>query len=127
MKEPENFLDKIEQLLQKDNHYKFEAYSFVMAALHYTVSKFKKPRHVSGKELLEGVRQYTLEQFGPLARTVLNYWGINSTNDFGKIVFALVEAGILRKQPEDKIEDFSNIYRFEDVFGSGFKIEDEDK
>lgn len=127
MKEPGNFLDKIEQVLKENGQYKFEAYSFVMAALHYTVSKFKKPRHVSGKELIEGIRQYALDQFGPLARTVLNYWGVHTTDDFGKIVFALVEAGILRKQAEDKLEDFKDIYRFEDVFGSGFKIEDEDK
>ena len=125
MKEPENFLNKIGELLKEGNHYKFEAYSFVMAALHYAVSKFKKPRHVSGAELLEGIRRYALDQFGPLARTVLNYWGVYTTEDFGKIVFALVDAGILRKEPEDRVEDFSNVYRFEDVFDKQFKIEEE--
>ena len=127
MKEPGNFLDKIEQVLKENHQYKFEAYSFVMAALHSTVSKFKKTRHVSGKELLEGIRHYAIEQFGPLARTVLSYWGVHTTNDFGKIVFALVEAGILRKQAEDKIEDFSDVFNFQEAFARGFKLEDEEK
>ena len=125
MKEPETFLDKIEKVLRENHQYKFEAYSFVMAGLHSTVSKFEKPRHISGKELLEGIREYALDQFGPLARTVLNYWGIHGTDDFGKIVFALVEAGILRKQPEDKLEDFKDVYQFKDVFGRRFELEEE--
>lgn len=125
MKKVESFLEKIEKIIAGDGQYKFEAYSFVMAALHYAVSKFEKPRHVTGKELLEGIRRYALDQYGPLARTVLNYWGIFETEDFGKIVFALVDAGILRKQPEDKIEDFKGIYQFKEAFDQGYQIEDE--
>ena len=125
MKELENFLEKIERVIQEHHQYKFEAYSFVMAALHHTVSKLKKPRHISGKELTEGIREYALEQFGPMARTVLDYWGIHGTLDFGKIVFALVEVGILRKQPEDKLEDFKDIYDFEKAFDEGYEIKDE--
>ena len=122
MKELESFLEKIESVIRKNAQYKFEAYSFVMAGLHHTVTQLKSPRHVSGKELLQGIREYALEQFGPMARTVLNYWGIQSTEDFGRIVFALVEVGILRKQPEDKLEDFKNIYDFKDAFDKGYKI-----
>lgn len=125
MKKMDSFLEKIEKIIAGDGQYKFEAYSFVMAALHYTVSKFDKPRHVTGQELLEGIRQYALDQFGPFARTVLNYWGIYETEDFGKIVFALVDAGILRKQPEDKIEDFKNVYQFQEAFDRGYTIDDE--
>ena len=125
MKELETFLEKIEKVMKAHREYKFEAYSFVMAGLHHTVSKLKKPRHVSGRELAEGVREYALDQFGPMARTVLNYWGIKSTFDFGRIVFALVEVGILRKQPEDKIEDFKNIYDFKEAFDKGYEIKDE--
>ena len=125
MKELENFLEKIERVMQKNAQYKFEAYSFVMAALHHTVSKLAAPRHISGPELLTGIRDYALEQFGPIARTVLNYWGIHETEDFGKIVFALVEVGILRKQPEDKIEDFRNVYDFKTAFDRGYEIADE--
>ena len=125
MKEFENFLEKIEKLIDQNQQYKFEAYSFVMAALHHTVSKLPKARHITGKELLEGIRDYALEQFGALTRTVLNYWGIFQTEDFGKIVFALVEVGVLRKQPEDKIEDFKDVYDFEQAFDKSFKIKDE--
>lgn len=125
MKELQNYLKKIERIFQENQQYKFEAYSFVMAALHHTVSKLPQVRHVSGRELLEGIREYTLEQYGPMARTVLNYWGIHQTVDFGKIVFSLVEAGILRKQPEDNLEDFTNVYDFKNAFDQGYKIEDD--
>jgi uncharacterized repeat protein (TIGR04138 family) len=126
MKELENYLKKIERIIGKNASYKFEAYSFVMAALHHTVSKLSKPRHVSGRELLEGIREYALEQFGPMARTVLRYWGITQTGDFGNIVFALVEAGVLRKQPEDQLEDFKNVYDFKEAFDKGYEIRDEE-
>lgn len=124
MEELENFLEKVEKIMANETKYKFEAYSFVMSALHHTVSKLKKPRHISGKELLEGIRDYALEQYGALTRTVLNYWGIYETEDFGRIVFALVEVGVLRKQPEDKIEDFRDVYKFEEVFDKGYEITD---
>ena len=125
MKELESFLDKIEKVMEANDQYKFEAYSFVMAALHHTVTRLSKARHITGKELLEGIREYALEQFGALARTVLNYWGIFKTEDFGKIVFALVEVGVLRKQPEDKIEDFKDVYDFKQAFDKTYKIKDE--
>lgn len=125
MKEFESYLHKIQKVIKKHGQYKFEAYSFVMAALHHTVSRLPKARHVSGVELLKGIREYAMEQYGPMARTVLNHWGIHETEDFGKIVFALVEVGILRKQPEDRIEDFKNVFHFEDAFDRSYKIEDE--
>jgi uncharacterized repeat protein (TIGR04138 family) len=124
MKELESFLSKIERVMKEHDQYKFEGYSFVMSGLHYTVTRLPKQRHITGKELLEGIREYALEQFGPLTKTVLNYWGIFETEDFGKIVFALVEVGVLRKQPQDKIEDFRNIYSFDDVFKASFVLED---
>ncbi|MBI3317212.1 MAG: hypothetical protein HYZ85_04335 [Candidatus Omnitrophica bacterium] len=125
MKELESFLEKIEKVIKENDQYKFEAYSFVMAALHHTVTKLTKPRHITGAELLDGIREYSLEQYGPMARTVLNYWGIHKTLDFGKIVFALVEVGILRKQAEDKLSDFENVYDFKEIFDKGYKIKDE--
>ena len=125
MKDDENYLEKIEAIIQGNSRYKFESYSFVLAALHHTVSSLKSPRHITGPELLEGVRQYALQQFGRMSRTVLEYWGIRETRDIGEIVFALVDAGILRKQPDDKIEDFANVYDFKEVFDRGFEIKDE--
>ena len=116
MEEMEQMLRKIERILAKDPNYKFETYSFVMAGLHHTVSKLPKPRHVSGRELCEGLRDYALEQFGPMARTVLEYWGIQSTGDFGKIVFNLIDAELLKKNEEDSIHDFENLYDFNQAF-----------
>lgn len=123
MEEMERMLEKIEAILAKNPSYKFEAYSFVMAGLHHTVTKLPKPRHVSGRELCEGMRDYALEQFGPMARTVLEHWGIRRTGDFGKVVFLLIEAGLLRKTEEDSIHDFDNIYDFSQAFQ--YKIKEE--
>ena len=123
MEEMERMLKKIEAILAKEPRYKFEAYSFVMAGLHYTVSKLAAPRHVTGRELSEGLRDYALEQFGPMARTVLEHWGIQHTQDFGKIVFALVEAQLLRKTEEDLPADFENVYDFDKAFQYEIKEE----
>lgn len=89
-----------------------------MAALHFTMRKIKPPRHVSGQELCEGIRKYAIDQFGPLARTVLEHWGIDATVDFGQIVFALVSIGLMRKTDEDSLEDFKAVYEFKDAFAS---------
>ena len=124
MEDAGTFLKKIEDLLEKDPSYKFEAYTFVLAALHDTVNGLKKARHITGKELALGIRKYALEQFGPMTKTVLHHWGVHETIDFGKIVFALIEVKLLSKQPEDKLEDFEKVYDFEDAFGK-YKISDE--
>ena len=109
MEEMHRMLKKIEEIIGKDPAYKFEAYTFVMAGLHDTVTHLTKPRHVTGQELCEGLRDYALEQFGSLARTVLDYWGIRRTDDFGKIVFNLIEAELLKKTEEDSIHDFDDL------------------
>lgn len=126
MEESSSFLEKIEGLLGKDPSYKFEAYTFVLAALHDTVGGLKKPRHITGQELAVGIQKYALDQFGPMAMTVLHHWGIRTTLDFGKIVFALIDVQLLSKQPGDTLEDFDNVYGFEEAFGK-YKIEDSDK
>ncbi len=123
MEEVQRMLQQIEKIVARDPHYKFEAYSFTMAGLHYTVSCFTQPRHVTGKELCCGLKDYALEQFGPMARTVLEYWGIRKTRDFGKIVFNLIDAELLKKTEEDTIQDFENIYDFKDAFHYEIKEE----
>ncbi len=127
MEEFDTYLRKIEELVERDGSYKFEAYTFVLAALHDTVTRFKKPRHITGAELLEGIRRYGLAQFGPMAKTVFNHWGVYRTLDFGKIVFALIDVKLLSQQPEDKLGDFENIYRFEDAFEQGYEINDDEE
>jgi len=123
MEEMERMLKKIEAILVLDPRYKFEAYSFVMAGLHHTVTKLSRPRHVSGRELCEGLKEYALQQFGPMAKTVLDYWGIHRTDDFGNIVFHLVESHLLKKTEEDSLRDFENVYDFNQAFQYEIKEE----
>lgn len=125
MNEYEHLIDKLEKAIKGEHHYPLDAYRFVMDALHATVSKLDKHRHITGKELLQGIRDFALEQFGPLTRSVLSHWGVRKTQDFGQIVFDLVDAGVLRKQPEDSLEDFENIYDFKEAFDQKFFFPDE--
>jgi len=115
--EPEsNFYEKVEKIVEKDPRYKVAAYAFVMLALNYTLSKLDKPRHVSGRELLGGIKEFGLSQYGPMTKTVFDYWGVRTTRDFGEIVFNLVENKLLGKTEEDKLQDFDNAYDFEEEF-----------
>lgn len=117
MKNLLNILETMEDIVKRDVRYKIDAYNFVLDALNYTVKKLKKTRHITGKELLEGIKQYAKEQFGPMTRTVFEHWGLSSTEDFGNIVFNLVNTGLLRKTEQDSIEDFRNGYNFIEAFG----------
>ena len=116
MERDSDFYEKAEKIVEKDPRYKVAAYAFVMLALNYTLSKLDKPRHVTGRELLEGIKEFGLAQYGPMTRTVFVYWGIRSTLDFGEIVFNLVQDKLLGKTEEDKLEDFDGIYDFEEEF-----------
>jgi len=118
MDSPEQVLKKIQKLIAGNPKYKIEAYSFILAALHSTMSQIKSPRHISGRELCEGIRVYGIDQFGPMTRAVLNHWGIEKTVDFGRIVFALVDIGLMRKTEEDSLNDFKDVYDFEAAFHS---------
>ena len=106
----------MEGIVEKDKRYNAEAYNFVMEALHFTVKKLDKPRHVSGQELLGGIREYALEQFGVMTRTLFEHWGVRRTEDFGEIVFNMVEAGLMGKTGTDSKDDFKNGYDFSEVF-----------
>lgn len=123
MDNPEEILDKIQKLIDRQYGYKFEAYSFVLAGLHYTMMSLPKPRHITGQEFCDGIRRYAIDQFGPLAKTVLEYWGVKQTVDFGKIVFALVEVGLMRKTDEDTLDDFRDVYEFESAFNNKMVFE----
>ncbi len=103
-------------LRRRNPRYAESAYLFVLAALHERLARLEAPRHISGAEVADGVRELAIVRFGPLARSVLEHWGIHSTSDMGEIVFALVECGILIKQPEDSREDFENLFTFEEAF-----------
>lgn len=113
--------DPMQAILARDLRYQPEAYEFVREGLGVTVRKLKAPRHISGQELLDGLRSYALQEFGPMAKTVLNGWGICRTEDFGAIVFNLVDVGLLGKTEEDRLEDFSNGYDFDEAFRKPFR------
>jgi len=74
-------------------------------------------RHVSGHELCVGLRDFAIDRYGMLAKSVLNRWGIHNTRDFGSIIFAMVDAGLMRTTEEDTIEDFEGVFDFDDAFG----------
>jgi uncharacterized repeat protein (TIGR04138 family) len=119
-----NFDEGIDAIVAKDPRYRRDAYVFVRDALDYTQKIAPKERreglHVTGQELLAGVRDYTLAQFGPMAITVLEEWGITRCEDFGEIVFNIVEAGLFSKTDTDSRQDFQNGYTFEEAFRKPF-------
>ena len=121
MEQKKALFDVLEGIRASDNRYEVEAYNFVLLGLNYTMSTLDSPRHISGKELLEGIRVYALEQFGPMARTVLEHWGITCSEDFGEIVFSLVGYGLLGKSKKDNKDDFKNILDFHEAFEKPFK------
>ena len=108
----------LEEIIRKDKRYALEAYTFVFEALGFTLKKIGERRHVSGQELLEGIRQYAIRQFGLLAKMVFNSWGVYKTGDFGEIVFNMVEAGLMGRNKQDTKDDFKDIYNFDDAFSS---------
>lgn len=117
----QNFNDIVVNICERDLRYKEDAYDFVMESLSYTQKKFRRSKHVSGEELLAGIRDLLLDRFGPLTLSVLKHWGIKSTEDIGNIVFNLVENKVLSKTEEDRVESFRNGYDFREVFDSGYR------
>ena len=116
-----NFAEAVAEVVRQDPRYDADAYQFVREGLDFTLKLQKKEKragmhHVSGQELLEGLRQHALNQFGPMTKTVLEHWGIQKCEDFGEIVFNMVEKGILGKNEQDSREDFKGGYNFEDAF-----------
>ncbi|MEO0094338.1 MAG: Minf_1886 family protein [candidate division WOR-3 bacterium] len=116
-----------DNILKNDPRYKMEAYIFVLESLYYAREKFKVERHVTGRQLLEGIKELALKRFGSLAKMVFEHWGVKKTIDFGNIVFNMVNEGILSKTDEDKIEDFVDVYDFEEVFVKNYKLDLIDK
>ena len=141
----------IAELLRRDRRYEFDAYVFVFEALRYAqeslgmgagqaseesadptaapsgplhdaAAEGQSERHLTGQELCEAIRQYALQQYGYLAKSVLNHWGVKSTSDFGEIVFNLIEIGQMRKTPRDCREDFNGVYDFDEALQQRFEF-----
>lgn len=113
--------EKIEALCERDSRYKPEAYNFVLAALTYTLTRVGEVRHVTGRELLEGLRELCLESFGPMSKEVLNHWGVRECSDVGHVVFNLVDEGLLRKTETDSLKDFEDGFDFEEEFINNYE------
>jgi uncharacterized repeat protein (TIGR04138 family) len=129
-------------LLRQDSRYKLDAYVFVFEALKFAHDNLglggvakppeegKKPRkpkqgserHLTGQELCEAIRLYALEQYGFLAKTVFNNWGVTNTGDFGEIVFNLIKIGQMKKTKDDKRADFENVFDFDEGLTGAFEI-----
>lgn len=107
------------EIRRRDGKYNERAYVFVLAALEFAQGRLPARRHLSGGELAWACRDFALEQFGMLASAVLTHWGIHATDDFGQIVFMLIDVGLLARQPTDRLEDFERVYEFAEVFKAG--------
>ena len=119
------FAEALDSIVATDPRYQRDAYGFLRDALDFTTKQQKKikgvsVRHVTGPELLDGVRHYALKEFGPLVMTVFDNWGIHSCEDIGNMVFNLIGAGIFGKTEQDSIEDFKNVYDFGEAFVKPF-------
>ena len=122
------FSEIVGLICKEDSRFDRKAYTFVRQALDHTVKELKrknpertgKSQHVTGAELLLGIRAHALDQFGPLTKTVLNSWGITRCADFGDIVFNLIEYNVFSKTDNDRREDFSDLYDFEEAFVKPF-------
>jgi len=112
------FYDLVEEICNQDKRYKPDAYEFVLAGLNFTQNKLKRKTHVSGPELSLGLRDYAINQYGALATRVLAYWGIKQTQDFGNIVFSMIEKKLLAKAQEDSLADFNAVYDFNSAFAN---------
>lgn len=119
------FEETVDKIIQRDSRFHRDAYFFVREALDHThklAGKGVKPegQHVTGQELLEGIRAYSLDQYGPMTLVVFQEWGLRSCQDFGEIVFNMVESNLLGKTEQDSREDFKGGYDFYEAFHRPF-------
>src|SRR5438046_7875966 len=122
------FAEALDSIVTSDPRYGRGAYVFLRDALDFTTKQQKKikgvsVRHVSGPELLDGVRRYAMKEFGPMVMTVFDSWGVHSCEDIGNMVFNLIGAGVFGKTEQDSIEDFKRVYDFEEAFVKPFAPE----
>ena len=110
----------IDELQERNPRFHARSYEFVMQALQTVIQSLDEPCHISGRELTEGVRELALGRYGLLAKAVLEHWGIHETEDVGRVVFAMVEQGILVKEDDDTPEDFADLFDFEEVFETNY-------
>ena len=119
----------VKEIYEKDSRYGKGAYYFIREALDHTLKNIEKEKsktkgHVSGTQLLDGIRDYALDRFGPMTLTLMDHWNIRQCRDFGNIVFNLVDFGILGRTENDSLEDFEGGYSFDEAFELPFMPQD---
>ena len=131
------------RLVQEDPRYRLEAYAFLFEALKYAQEELslgsdepsesaadkpdpeerkRKQKHLTGRQLCDAIRLYALEQYGYMAKCVLNSWGVQTTGDFGEMVYNLIRIGEMRKTRRDRREDFDAVYDFDEAFCQNFRM-----
>jgi uncharacterized repeat protein (TIGR04138 family) len=106
----------MDRIRLREPRFREPAYLFVLSALEFSQARLTERRHITGRELAEACRDLALQRYGVLARMVLEHWGVTSTADFGKIVFTLVDLGLLLSQATDTADDFEGVFDFADAF-----------
>ncbi|MBD3400195.1 MAG: hypothetical protein GF399_07670 [Candidatus Coatesbacteria bacterium] len=107
-----------------DTRYPRRAYRFLLAAVGRIIGALERPRHISGRELLDGLAEYGLQSYGPLVTSVFADWNIQDGLDFGRMVFSLVEAGLLGKTEQDSLDDFADYPRLAGLADEWDPLED---
>ena len=128
------------EVARRDQRYAYEAYELIFAVLEHTQKTLGRgvaeptreneaaAKHVAGAELVRGACDLAKNEFGRMARVVFQMWGINATgDDFGSIVFNLIDANLLTKTDADSQEDFRNLFNLDEMLKNGFEICLEDK
>jgi uncharacterized repeat protein (TIGR04138 family) len=123
------------EFIRRDRRYRLEAYEFIFDALRFAQEQHglrkaeeedddddEEHRHVSGQQLCQSIRKYAIDQYGMMAKCVLNTWGVYETGDFGEIVFNLIDLGQMRKTESDRREDFDDVFKFNDAFPQRFAM-----
>lgn len=110
------FEDRLREVASRDGRYHPNAYRFIYEALEFTLKHLDRKGHVTGPELLQGIRDLALDQFGGLTLLVFGTWGVRKTADFGDIVFNLVEANLMGRTETDNRADFADVYDFTQAF-----------
>lgn len=132
---PDKFSSAVDAIIERDERFDRDAYFFVRDALEFTAKSQRRgsrragersgvptpPHHVTGQELLEGIRLFALKEYGSMATTVFEHWRISRCEDFGAMVFNLIEAGIFGKNATDVIDDFRGGFDFETAFVAPFR------
>jgi uncharacterized repeat protein (TIGR04138 family) len=118
------FEQKIQTIVEHDPRYCAEAYEFVSNAVTYTAKMLNKSgasKHISGKELLDGVKVFAQQEYGPLAGEVLRNWGLRDGTSVGNVVFNMVNSHLLGKSDKDSLEDFRIGFDVDKDFPTAFE------